>query len=211
MSGPSNSPIDARSATAPPPHPNLLPRGERGLGQCVQKTPLPSRERKGPAAKPWEGEGARQNQPTGRTRYLRKTQTEPERRLWKALRARRCEGLKFRRQVSIGRYIVDFICFESRLIIEVDGGQHARRRKYDLNRTAFLRSQDFRVLRFWNNEVRENLRGVLDVIARSATVQPPHPPTASPRAPSSPARGEESFRDAGQISSLLAGEGEAGS
>jgi len=75
----------------------------------------------------------------------------------------------------MGRYVVDFVCFEASLIIEVDGGQHARRRKHDLNRTACLRSEGFRVLRFWNNEVHENLEGVLDVIARSATVQPPHP------------------------------------
>ena len=152
-----------------------LPPGQSGLGQYGHRTPLPSRERKGPAAKPWEGEGARRHQPTGHARYLRKSLTEPERRLWKALRDRRCNGLKFRRQVPIGRYIVDFICLESRLIIEVDGGQHARRRKHDLARTAYLQSQGFRVLRFWNNEIRENLVGVLDVIARSATVQPPHP------------------------------------
>jgi len=80
----------------------------------------------------------------------------------------------------MGRYTVDFVCFEAGLIIEVDGGQHARRRKHDLNRTAFLQSEGFRVLRFWNNEVRENLEGVLDVIARSSTGQPPHPSPLPP-------------------------------
>ena len=102
-----------------------------------------------------------------RARRLRRESTEAEKRLWNKLRARQLLGAKFRRQAPIGPYIVDFVCFERKLVIEIDGGQHAEhdQRAYDEERTKWLKSQGFRVLRFWNNEVLGNLEGVLTRIA----------------------------------------------
>jgi len=97
-------------------------------------------------------------------RTLRKSSTEAEQRIWRYLRARQLEGLKFRRQEQIGRYIVDFVCYEKSLIIEADGGQHATEREKDEERTLWLNSQGFRVLRFWNNEILTNTEGVIAVI-----------------------------------------------
>ena len=78
------------------------------------------------------------------------------------------EGLKFRRQQPIGRYIVDFVCFEKKIIIEVDGGQHAVETKKDTERDEWLRSQGFKVITFWNNEVLTNTQGVLPACALHA-------------------------------------------
>jgi very-short-patch-repair endonuclease len=100
-----------------------------------------------------------------RARQMRREPTEAERRMWRLLRDRRLGGFKFRRQEQLGRYIVDFVCFERKLIVELDGSQHAES-AYDAERDAWLRSRDFSVLRFWNNEVFENPVGVLDAVAR---------------------------------------------
>jgi very-short-patch-repair endonuclease len=83
---------------------------------------------------------------------LRKRQTEVEKRLWRHLKAKQLEGIKFRRQEPIGKYIVDFVSFDKKLVIELDGGQHAGSMR-DAERDAWLRSQGFRVLRLWNNDV----------------------------------------------------------
>jgi len=99
-----------------------------------------------------------------RARVLRKEQTEAEKRLWKALRDRGLEGLKFKRQVPIGSFIADFCCRERRLIVELDGGQHAEQVAYDSWRTGLLEKRDYRVIRFWNEEVMTNLDGVLEAI-----------------------------------------------
>ena len=85
-------------------------------------------------------------------KWMRANPTEAESRLWFLLRAKRFAGFKFKRQAVIEPYIVDFVCFEARLIIEADGSQHADN-KDDARRDAFLRTQGFRVLRFWNNQV----------------------------------------------------------
>lgn len=103
---------------------------------------------------------------TGLARSLRKRPTEAEKLLWRYLSGKQLQGLKFRRQEPIGDYIVDFVCFSKRLIIEVDGGQHAIEREKDITRDEWLLSQGFKVLRFWNNEVLRNLEGVSDVILR---------------------------------------------
>jgi very-short-patch-repair endonuclease len=97
-------------------------------------------------------------------KILRNKQTEAELKLWYHLRAHRFLGLKFKRQKPMGRYIVDFICLEKRLIIEIDGGQHAEQERYDQQRDVWLRSQGFTVLRFWNNEVMQQLESVLEQI-----------------------------------------------
>ncbi len=107
-------------------------------------------------------------------RRLRKSQTDAERYLWYQLRDRRFVHFKFRRQHQIGFYIVDFICLHRRIIIELDGGQHTEQKKYDDERTAFLISQKFKVLRFWNHEVFLNTEAVLTKIYEALTDNP-HP------------------------------------
>ena len=86
--------------------------------------------------------------------------TDAEQKLWYYLRAGRFEGWHFRRQVPLGRYIVDFLCEEARVIVEVDGGQHAELVKQDAERTAWLQAQGYEVMRFWNCDVLQNIAGV---------------------------------------------------
>ena len=97
-------------------------------------------------------------------RQLRKNQTEAEKKLWKYLKSKQVKGLKFRRQEPIGSYIVDFVCFENKLVIELDGSQHIEDKENDIERDDWLKSQGFAVIRFWNNEVMNNIDGVLAVI-----------------------------------------------
>jgi very-short-patch-repair endonuclease len=97
--------------------------------------------------------------------------TDAEQKLWRGLRLRQMHDYKFRRQFPLGSYIVDFVCLEARLIVEVDGGQHADEKYGDAQRDAWLTSQDFRVLRYWNNQVLKELDAVLEDIARAL----PHP------------------------------------
>jgi very-short-patch-repair endonuclease len=99
---------------------------------------------------------------------LRTSSTPAELALWSKIRNRQLIGLKFRRQVPIGPYIVDFICYEKRLILEIDGGQHADSSK-DQIRDAWLVSQGFQVLRFWDVDVLQNMSGTLEAIWQSAT------------------------------------------
>ncbi|MBI2383932.1 MAG: tRNA adenosine(34) deaminase TadA [Gammaproteobacteria bacterium] len=102
-----------------------------------------------------------------KARQLRAAMTEAERSLWSQLRSGRLGGWKFRRQLSIGSYFADFACFEARLIIELDGGQHAEERAaHDATRDAWITAQGFRVIRFWNNDVIGNLPGVVEEIQR---------------------------------------------
>jgi very-short-patch-repair endonuclease len=115
-----------------------------------------------------------------RARYLRGHPTEAERRLWTVLRRRQL-GFRFRRQVPIRPFVADFVCLSERLIIEVDGGQHAARTASDQARTRWLEAQGLRVLRFWNSDVLENTTGVVQVIFQALGAPLPHP---------SPARGE---------------------
>jgi very-short-patch-repair endonuclease len=110
---------------------------------------------------------------------LRKRATDAERLLWKYLRIKQLENLKFKRQQPIGTYIVDFVCFEKRIVIEVDGGQHSASEN-DAMRDAWLSSQGFKVLRFWNHEVLTNIEGVLEVIRRSCIHSSPNSPSPTP-------------------------------
>ncbi len=104
-------------------------------------------------------------QGTIKARSLRRAQPPEEQTLWLALR-NRFQGQKFRRQWPVGGYIVDFVCFETHLIVELDGSQHAEEaaRAYDAVRTEVLEAAGFKVLRFWNNEVTMNLEGVVEMI-----------------------------------------------
>ena len=99
-----------------------------------------------------------------KARYLRSHPTEAEQKLWQHIRQRQMLGYKFRRQRPIGPYIVDFVCLEARLIIELDGGQHQWQYKYDEERTAWLESEGYHVHRFWNHDVLNNIDGVLQYI-----------------------------------------------
>ncbi len=119
-----------------------------------------------------------------KAKELRKNSTDAERVLWQRLRAHRFARYKFRRQQPLGHYIVDFVCFEKHLIIELDGGQRAEQVVYDAERSAWLQSQGFRVLRFWNHEVLKDVEAVAEVILRECERE-----TLSPS--SSPTRGEE--------------------
>jgi very-short-patch-repair endonuclease len=122
----------------------------------------------------------------GKAQRLRRELTDAERKLWSILRNRQLYSAKFRRQQPIGPFIADFACQESRLIIEADGGQHAGS-AVDARRTQFLESKGYRVLRFWNNDILNNLDGVAQVIASALST--PHPAQAAPESPS-PSKGE---------------------
>jgi very-short-patch-repair endonuclease len=98
---------------------------------------------------------------------MRSEMTDAERVLWLQLRAHRLDGLRFRPQTPIGRYIVDFVCHECRLIVELDGGQHADS-LHDVTRDRWLKSKGYRVLRFWNSDVFTNREAVLEAIVGAA-------------------------------------------
>ena len=115
---------------------------------------------------------------TSFARRLRRDQTDAERVLWFRVRDRRLNGLKFKRQVPIDKYIVDFCCAEARLIVELDGGQHATRD--ETSRTAVLQAMGYLVLRFWNNDVLQNTEGVLEEILNVISRHPQEPPHPVP-------------------------------
>jgi len=100
-------------------------------------------------------------------RALRTQMTDAERLLWHHLRAHRFHGLGFRRQVPLGPYVADFLCEAQRLVVEVDGGQHADRSVEDAQRTQWLEAHGYRVVRFWNNEVLANMEGVWEALTAS--------------------------------------------
>jgi len=106
-------------------------------------------------------------------RELRKNSTIAERKLWYRLRSRYFMNLKFRRQEPIANYIVDFICYEKKLIIELDGGQHNEFREKDIFRTKALEKEGYKVLRFWNTDVVNNINGILTVIKENCNLPSP--------------------------------------
>ncbi len=110
--------------------------------------------------------------------------TDAERRLWRHLRDRRLGGWKFRRQYPIGPFIVDFICVEKNLVIEVDGGQHAENEEQDGQRSAYLNHMGYRVFRFWNNEVLNETETVLNNIFEIMAEGKPNSPSPQPSPPS---------------------------
>lgn len=115
--------------------------------------------------------------PTLRSRELRNNATVAERKLWQHIRNRQLSGARFNRQVPIGPFICDFVARTPKLIIELDGGQHAVRTVEDERRTRFLESRGYRVLRFWNNDVLENVGGVLSVIQAALEDRPSPDPS----------------------------------
>lgn len=133
-----------------PPHPTPLPQGER---EAYGHLPMS----------------------TGIARHLRKRMTTQERFLWRKLRSRYFHDYKFRRQVPIDRFIVDFCCYESKLIVELDGGGHGRTLLQDQHRDGVLRSLGFTVLRFWNHQLHEDAASVFDAILRELAAEVPSP------------------------------------
>ena len=115
--------------------------------------------------------------PTRRSRELRTNATEAERKLWPHLSARKMRGVRFNRQFPVGQFICDFVSREMRLVIELDGGQHATNVEYDERRTRFLQAQGYRVFRFWNSEVLDNIEGVLVVIGQTLDNMPSPSPS----------------------------------
>jgi very-short-patch-repair endonuclease len=107
---------------------------------------------------------------------LRKRSTDAEKLLWWHLRCKQIDGLKFRRQEPIGPFIADFVCFEKKLVIELDGGQHAVEQENDRVREGWFNKEGFRILRFWNTEVLHNFEGVVEVIRRTCLNHPPLTP-----------------------------------
>jgi very-short-patch-repair endonuclease len=117
---------------------------------------------------------------TSAAKRLRRNQTDAERVLWFRLRNCRLSGLKFKRQVPIDHCVVDFCCSAARLIVELDGGQHASRIESDTNRTKILEAVGYLVLRFWNNDVSQNTDGVLEEILSTLEQNRPEPPHPDP-------------------------------
>lgn len=106
-------------------------------------------------------------------RKLRKNSTKTEEYLWRYLKNRYIEGFKFRKQEPIRQYVIDFVNFEKKIIVELDGGQHIIMKAKDHERDRWLKKQGFKVLRFWDNEVLKNIEGVLETIRRE--LLSPHP------------------------------------
>ncbi|MBY0520316.1 MAG: endonuclease domain-containing protein [Sphingomonas sp.] len=157
--------------------PGVTPRDSSLHGGAVAAGPLPTGERAGAHCAPGEGPPRRGKTPAiflDRSRALRRDATEAEALLWSRLRAGRMQGWKFRRQVPIGPYIADFICSKAKLVLELDGSQHADQVAYDTRRTAFLVAQGYRVRRFWNNDVLHRIDSVLTAIL-AALDEPPLP------------------------------------
>ena len=141
----------------------LTPR--KGGGDSISKSPSPCGRGLG-------GGVTETNINTRRARALRNNLTDTERSLWSRLKRKQIHGHKFRLQFPVGPYIVDFVCLEARLIIEVDGGQHAEQKQGDEIRDQWLSSQNFHVLRFWNNEVLSQTDAVIDTIVQALKSTP---------------------------------------
>ncbi len=170
---------------APSSAPSGAPSPSRGEGKVEKK------EGKVNSPSPLEGEGGANAPDEGvassKTQFakqLRRNMTDVEVKLWNALRDRRFENFKFRRQVPIGKYIVDFVCQDRKLIVELDGSQHEGS-SYDLLRDAWLTSVGYKVLRFWNIDINQALDGTLLAIFDSL-----NRPLIRRAAPPSPSRGE---------------------
>ena len=142
-----------RITGTPTPHPSPSPQGE-GLRSPSIRTLAISKEVR--------NEEVQQSLLKVRSRSLRQSSTDAESLMWRYLRSRRLQGYKFRRQVPIGNYIVDFLCEEASVIVELDGGQHMDHHEYDETRSKWLASQGFEVVRFWNNEVLQQTEPVLE-------------------------------------------------
>ena len=165
---------------------------EAGSSAVEMQDPSPARGGSNPHERVWGGVGisldsTRNPVSLARAEELQKNPTEAERRLWQFLSDKKIGDKKFRRQHAIGPYIVDFVCVSANLVIELDGESHAETIEYDAQRTAYLQSQNYRVLRFSNHEVMQNLEGVIASIEEALA----HPPEAASAASTPRQRGME--------------------
>lgn len=171
--------------------PTLSPQGRGGeRAASPEYAPAPT--------SPLRGEVDAQRRVRGsvaKARSLRSNSTEAERKLWRLLRGRQLDGHKFVRQLTIGRYVADFVCREAALVIEVDGGQHAQSQS-DALRTACLNSEGYSVLRFWNNEVLGNIAGIHDAIMSVLALNPLPDLRYAPAIPFPQGRGKSGARAA---------------
>jgi len=168
------------------PSPYPLPRGERVSGESrpiYTLSPIGGEGRvRGPEVRGPEVRWHVREHLHRYARRLRRDQTDAERKLWSRLRDRRLVGARFRRQHPIGPFIADFCCTEAKLVIELDGGQHALQKRSDAERTAFLEAQEYRVIRFWDSDVLSNMEGVLQRIVEALGVKGTSPsPCPLPR------------------------------
>ena len=154
---------------------------------------------------PLEGESARGRSPQSsrwgeikrsytqqtleKAKTLRQDHTDAEGLLWHYLRNKQLDGYKFRRQQPIGPYIVDFACMSRKLVIELDGGQHAEQHNHDKKHDDYLRGKGYRILRFWNNEVFQNGMDVLEAVYQALVDPPPHQPSPDGAASATPPQG----------------------
>ena len=179
------------SGQSEPLTPTLSPQGRGSEGSITAiQTPSPT--------SPLRGEVDAQRRVRGsvsRSRALRSNATDAERALWAMLRARQLAGHKFVRQLPVGPYFADFACREAALLIELDGGQHAGSTRDD-SRTALLNAEGYAVLRFWNNEVLTNARGVAEAILEVLASRAAPAGRFAPAAPSPEGRGEKGVRAA---------------
>ena len=166
-------------ADAPTPLPNPSPAGGEGLTGSRSQSSSPLAGEEG-ARREAVGRRGGKRDLRSLSRRLRKEPTDAERRPWSIIRANRLAGRKFKRQEQIGDFVVDFVCFGARLVVEADGSQHSESAA-DEARDAYLSAQGFRVLRFWNNEILTNSDGVATAILAALETPLPNP---------SPARGE---------------------
>ena len=168
--------MTAAGSSPRPLTPALSPEGRGGAGGAVgDPSPLWG---EGGSAKPSRVRGRKvTTEGVVKARTLRREQTEAERLVWSLVRNRGVEGLKFVRQHPIDPFVVDFLCRELMLIVEIDGSQHSFDADYDARRTTFLNRRGYAVLRFWNNEVRRHLDGVYQVLAgiKAGVVPDPSP------------------------------------
>jgi len=161
----------APGAPSSDPSGHLLPVGEKGTADVVASPFSPRGEgarradEGAPSATKIVKQDIRKHRPdkTGQARQLRRSETEEEYRLWSDLRARRLNGYKFARQVPLGPFIVDFLCREELLVVEIDGSQHAESFT-DQSRTKWLNAHGYSVLRFWNQEILRERRSILETI-----------------------------------------------
>jgi very-short-patch-repair endonuclease len=156
---------------------HLLLQGERDKIRPLKEVAKEQQERRKNLPSPLAGEGVSPRL-TGegfakrQAKHLRHDMTEAETKLWQVLRGKKFEGFKFRRQVAIGTYIADFVCFAQHLIVEVDGSQHEGS-THDEKRDAWLESQGFQVLRLWNNDVLQSLDFSMVTILNALTLPSP--------------------------------------
>ena len=126
-----------------------------------------------------------------RARALRNQSTDAERHLWQHLRGKQLAGYRFRRQLPIAGFIADFACLEAKIIVELDGGQHAQNVGYDGRRDRLIEAQGFRILRFWDNQVFLETQAVLEQIMRALELSSPHPGPAALQVCPCPPQAEE--------------------